>query len=106
MRTPKTIEIIIHEEEDDVVFPDTFYEDSEITITESNSKAHREMLQLERKLQYVSSFSAVKEGIDYDLDGEVYDVFGDNDIDGEAMCDDINDRISLSESVDGVALDI
>ena len=30
MRTPKTIEIIIHEEEDDVVFPDTFYEDSEV----------------------------------------------------------------------------
>ena len=30
MRIPKTIEIIIHEEEDDVVFPDTFYEDSEV----------------------------------------------------------------------------
>lgn len=32
MRTPnKTIEIIIHEElEDDIVLPDTFYEDSEI----------------------------------------------------------------------------
>ena len=32
MRTPnKTIEIIIHEElEDDIILPDTFYEDSEI----------------------------------------------------------------------------
>ena len=30
MRIPKTIEIIIHEEEDDIVFPDTFYEDSEV----------------------------------------------------------------------------
>ena len=84
----------------------TFYEDSEITFTESNAKAHREMLQLERKLQYVSSFSAVKEGIDYDVDGEVYDVFGDIDIYGEAMRDDTNDKIGLYESVDGVALDV
>ena len=30
MRAPKTIEILIHEEEDDVVFPYTFYEDSEV----------------------------------------------------------------------------
>ena len=88
----------------------TFFEESdEITITDNVFNAKRELVQLERKLMYVSLYNASKCEKDSAIDGEVYDIFEDFDADMETVHDEINcDRSSTydDEDIDGVALDL
>ena len=84
----------------------TFYEDSRNTGHETGMRADMEILQLERKLLYVSLFSTVNHGNVYDLDGEVYDIFKDFDIDGQAIYYEDTHKSHAYEDIDGIALDV